>query len=170
MSKKSTLTILAELAGIIGLVIAIIFGINQWKSSHEEPHTQLVSGLTDASNTSIVNFIDNYYDVVLRRDYTELANYFNFPVERFYEFTQVSETSLINQLKDYNAKWKYQRINVDRETLRVVDVGEGQQRVHFILDYQVKRQEKDRYKDFTLEIVMLLGDNGKLHSIYEMEK
>ena len=172
MSKKCTLTTIAEITGVLGVIVAVIFGINQWKSSSNTEQNELGSELfVDGSSDEIVDsFIDSYYDMLMRRDYSELDNYFNFPVERFYDLTNASSSEIVEQLRNYYSKWKFQRINIDKKTLKVIETRDGHKKVQFMLDYQTKENEVDRYKKFRLQISMYFDANGKLNSIYEMKK
>ena len=45
MSKKCTLTTIAEITGVLGVIVAVIFGINQWKSSSNTEQNELGSEL-----------------------------------------------------------------------------------------------------------------------------
>ena len=105
----------------------------------------------------------------MRKDYEEIASYFDFPMVRFYDLTDATKEDIINQQKEYYSRWKFQRINVVENSITIEEKGNGDKNVNLRLDYQTKRNKTDTYSHFNLEINMLLNAKNKIKSMYEMQ-
>ncbi|WP_456437925.1 hypothetical protein [Psychroserpens sp.] len=160
MGKKNRLTTFAEISGIIGLIVAIILGINQWKSSNSK---------VSIEDAEIIDLVYNYYDASMRKDYNEITSFFDFPVVKFYELDNVYKEDLIKQQLEYYKKWKYQRINIVNNSINIKHRENGTKKVSLKLDYQTKKNKADMYKNYDLDIIMLLSSNNRIKSIYEMQ-
>ncbi len=158
-NRKITLSTIAQILGIIGVITGIIFGINQWKSN---------SGRNEP-NKEIEEFVIDYFDMLMRQDLSNLDIYFDFPLDRFYDLTQASESDVRNQQLKYYSIWRFQRINLRKETLVVKELERGKKQVRIELDYQTKKNQKDKFLNYRLEIIMMLNSKNQIKSIYEMK-
>ncbi len=156
MGRKRILTSAAEISGVIGLIVAIVLGINQWQSNPKK-------------EKEITILVENYYDSAMRQDYEDILSFYEFPIERYFDSRNLTSEALKKKQVAYYERWKYQRINVVDNSIKVEERKDGKKKVTLKLDYQTKKNKSDKFKNFDLKIFMMLNANNKIISIYEMQ-
>lgn len=128
---------------------------------------QLIDRSAESSNQEIEQIVSAYYDACLRQDLESLPAFYAFPMERYYDLLRPSKQEVMEEQRRYYARWPYQRLHLDKESMIVQALNNGRKRVSMVLDYQTKQRSGDSYKNFDLEVSMVLDAEHKITSIYE---
>lgn len=120
------------------------------------------------SNTEVIKFIKRYYEILNQENWNKLSQIYSKNLNRFYDKFNISSSEAINLARSYKKTFKISNTSykIREETVFSKSSSVGTE-ISFIMDYSIQRQDNNKSKKFTLDIVMVLDDNNQIISIYE---
>lgn len=120
------------------------------------------------SNTEVIKFIKRYYEILNQENWNKLSQIYSKNLNRFYDKFNISSSEAINLARSYKKTFKISNTSykIREKTVFSKSSSVGTE-ISFIMDYSIQRQDNNKSKKFTLDIVMVLDDNNQIISIYE---
>jgi serine protease Do len=120
------------------------------------------------SKSELIKFTKKYYETLNQEDWDKLSQIYSKNISRFYDKFNITSSEALNLAKSYKSKFKILSASYKiREETIVSNKSSLGTEISFVMDYTIQRQDKNKSKKFTLNIVMVLDNNNRIKSIYE---
>ncbi len=138
------------------------------------PTDNLINDNTVSNNSSniskneLIKFINRYYEILNEENWDILSQVYSKNINRFYDKFNITRSEVINSAKNYKSTFKILSTSykIREETINLKSSSLGNE-ISFIMDYSIQRQDNNKPKKFTLNIVMVIDNNNQIKSIYE---
>lgn len=123
---------------------------------------------TNISKNELIKFINRYYEILNEENWNGLSQVYSKNITRFYDKFNIRSSEAIELAKNYKLTFKISRTSykIREETINSNSSSLGNE-ISFIMDYTIQRQDNNKPKKFTLNIVMVVDKNNQIKSIYE---
>lgn len=134
-----------------------------------EKRPPIADNIQNGSNlkNQIWEILDTYYQINESSKCDQLVNFFTPVVDNYFDKANQSITQIVNDCIKYHSRWPYQEINLDKSSLQIGILQNGDYSVHYNLFYKVKQQLNDNWKSFYLTTTIGLTPGLKIRSINE---
>lgn len=126
------------------------------------------NNLSSLSKSELIKFAKKYYEILNQEDWDKLSQIYSKNISRFYDKFNITSSEALNLAKSYKSKFKILSASYKiREETIISNKSTLGTEISFVMDYTIQRQDKNKSKKFTLNIVMVLDNNNRIKSIYE---
>ncbi len=120
------------------------------------------------SAEEVKKIIQNYYDIQVSEDWRSLLEIYSDKVIRFFDKRNITNYEAVAIAKNYKSKFGITQVNYDiRWNSLVLKNSSLGTEVNFMMNYRIKRNNKNKPSDFLLNITMDIDKNRKIARIYE---
>ena len=125
--------------------------------------------IKESIDFEIENIVNNYYNTISNKNFTEFYNIFS-PNVNFFGKPNFSVDEIIIENKEYQNRWPFYEINLDSDSFEIDLTDTDNKIVNYRIFYKVKRKQEDKWKIFNLKMKMVLDQNMQIKSINETQE
>lgn len=165
VKKKSKWLLGICIASIIiaGSILFFLWGFNN-NENNEEPYV-------NTTKDQVIDMINNYNNAYEKNDFVTLSNIYADVVERFHDSYNLTNSEIIEKSRKYDSTFGIisKHTNVRWNTLEVERISPNEISVVYTEDYHIDRKNKSKYSNFVIEKHLILDNNYKIKSIYDIQ-
>lgn len=144
------------ISGIAALLILALIAVG-FSNTSASPQEQLQERIA------------TYYQLSDANDLTALVDYISPEMEDWYGISNPTPQQVMDNIKDYRAKWPYSETNVDWKVFDVTPKQNGQYYATYTLEYKVKSQTNSPWRSYDLNLITVWDEEMRLVSINELK-
>lgn len=119
----------------------------------------------------VINIINTFNEAYTANDFSTLSSLYSENVTRYHDAYNLSNAEVVEHYRNYDSRFGVyaKHISVRWESLQIERLSDDDLSVVIVEDYSIDRVDNSKYSIFVLEEHLILDNDYKIKSIYDIQ-